>query len=63
MKSLLIFLVSSSTLLYQVSGAPELFLVEVEDGQEEPRMDEDSYWSDDFGKKDEDFHWSGNYFI
>ena len=54
MKSFLIFLVSSSTLLYQVSGAPELFLVEVEDGQEEPRMD-------DFGGKDEDLHWSGNY--
>ena len=54
MKNVLIFLVFKSTILYQVSGAPELFLVEVEDDQEEPRMD-------DYGGKDEDLHWSGNY--
>jgi len=53
MKNFLIFLVSSSTLLYQVSGAPEHFLVEVEDGHEEPRMDEDFHWS---GNSDNDDH-------
>jgi len=53
MKNFLIFFVSSSTLLYQVSGAPEHFLVEVEDGHEEPRMDEDFHWS---GNSDNDDH-------
>ena len=64
MKNFLIFLVFTSTLLYQASGAPEHFLVETEDGHEEPRIDEDSYWSDDFGETkrlDKDFHWSGKY--
>jgi len=53
MKNFLIFFVSSSTLLYQVSGAPEHVLVEVEDGHEEPRMDEDFHWS---GNSDNDDH-------
>ena len=54
MKHFLIFLVYSLTLLYQVYGAPEQFLVETEDGNEEPKMG-------DYLGKNEDFQGSGKY--
>jgi len=45
MKNFLIFLVFSSTLLYQVGGAPEHLLVEVEDGYQEKAECKTYSWS------------------
>jgi len=53
MKNFLIFLVFKSTILYQVSGAPKHFLVETEDDQEEPRMDDYEGKFEDYQASDE----------
>jgi len=53
MKNVLIFLVFKSTILYQVSGAPKHFLVETEDDQEEPRMDDYEGKFEDYQASDE----------
>jgi len=53
MKNFLIFLVFKSTILYQVSGAPKHFLVETEDDQEEPRIDDYEGKFEDYQASDE----------